>query len=281
MTSYNRADYIAEAIESVLSSTYKDFELIISDDCSTDNTLEIAKSYAAKDSRVKVFQNENNLKDYPNRNKAASYASGKYIKYLDSDDAIYPEGLAYCVYAMEQFPEAGMGTLFFQQEISGKEPVCWKPGKTITHHFFVKGTLNVGPSGTIFNRECFEAMGRFDERFGVASDNFLNIRIAAKYPVVLMPKEFFYYRIHEGQEGQNRLGYIKHNYLYLNELFKNGELPLSPMELQKLKKQAGKSFSKELLRYLAQTRDLPAVLSLMNETMYSSLELVKNLLSRN
>ena len=81
MTAYNRELYIAEAIESVLASTYQDFELIIVDDGSKDKTVAIAKKYESKDSRVKVFVNEQNLGDYPNRNKAASFASGKDIKH--------------------------------------------------------------------------------------------------------------------------------------------------------------------------------------------------------
>src|SRR5690349_18425307 len=106
MTSYNREKYIAEAIESVLASSYKNFELIIVDDCSRDKTVAIAKEYAAKDGRVKVFVNEKNLGDYPNRNQAASYAKGKYIKFLDADDLIYHYGLDVMVNYMERFPQA-------------------------------------------------------------------------------------------------------------------------------------------------------------------------------
>src|SRR5438309_1057271 len=93
MTSYNRERYIAEAIESALKSTYTEFELIIVDDGSKDRTVEIARSFESKDKRVKVYVNEHNLGDYPNRNRAAGYATGKYIKYLDADDMIYPWGL--------------------------------------------------------------------------------------------------------------------------------------------------------------------------------------------
>ena len=77
MTAYNREKYIAEAIESVLASTYTFFELIIVDDCSTDNTVLIAKSYQERDPRIKLFVNKQNLGDYPNRNVAASFASGE------------------------------------------------------------------------------------------------------------------------------------------------------------------------------------------------------------
>ena len=83
LTAFNREKYIAEAIESVLSSTFNNYELIIVDDASTDKTVEIIKGYAAKDSRIRFYVNETNLGDYPNRNKIATYATGKYIKYID------------------------------------------------------------------------------------------------------------------------------------------------------------------------------------------------------
>jgi glycosyltransferase involved in cell wall biosynthesis len=110
MTAYNREKYIAEAIESVLASSFKDFELIIVDDCSKDHTVEIARRYTS-DPRVQVHVNEKNLGDYPNRNRAASFARGKYLKYLDSDDVIYPHGLEVMVSSMERFPEAVLGLI--------------------------------------------------------------------------------------------------------------------------------------------------------------------------
>ena len=105
-TVYNREKYIAACIDSVLASSYQDWELIIVDDVSTDASVAIAQSYEQKDPRIKVYVNEKNLGDYPNRNKAASYAKGKYLKYLDADDIIYPHGLEVMVHTMEQFPEA-------------------------------------------------------------------------------------------------------------------------------------------------------------------------------
>src|SRR5690606_2521559 len=92
MTVYNREKYIAEAIKSVLASTYQNWELIIVDDQSMDNSVAIAQSFAQKDPRIQVHVNKENLGDYPNRNRAASYAKGKYLKYVDSDDLIYPYG---------------------------------------------------------------------------------------------------------------------------------------------------------------------------------------------
>jgi glycosyltransferase involved in cell wall biosynthesis len=108
-TVYNREKYIAACIESVLASSYQNWELIIVDDVSSDTSVAIAQRYEQKDARIKVYVNDKNLGDYPNRNKAASYAKGKYLKYLDADDLIYPRCLEVMVQTMEQFPEAGLG----------------------------------------------------------------------------------------------------------------------------------------------------------------------------
>src|SRR5262249_14421824 len=93
MTAYNRASFIAPAIESVLAQTFADFELVIVDDCSTDDTPDIARRYARLDSRVRVLINERNLGDYGNRNHAAALGRGQFLKFHDSDDMMYPHCL--------------------------------------------------------------------------------------------------------------------------------------------------------------------------------------------
>src|SRR5471032_1502742 len=94
MTAYNREDYIAAAIESVLAQTFTDFELIICDDQSVDRTVEIASGYAQQDPRVRLVRNDRNLGDYGNRRQAAALARGSFLKYHDSDDVMYPHCLA-------------------------------------------------------------------------------------------------------------------------------------------------------------------------------------------
>ena len=108
VTVYNREAYLAETLKSILDSSYEEFEVIVVDDNSSDGSLEIARQYAAGDSRLQVFLNDKNLGDYANRNKAASFAKGKYLKYLDADDLIYKHSLGVMIGAMEQFPEAAL-----------------------------------------------------------------------------------------------------------------------------------------------------------------------------
>ena len=86
MATYNGAEFVAEQIESILEQTYTDFELIISDDCSIDNTVEILKQYALKDKRIKIIVNENNIGFKKNFEKLISLCKGDYIAFCDQDD---------------------------------------------------------------------------------------------------------------------------------------------------------------------------------------------------
>ena len=92
MPSYNTGKYIAESIESVLAQTYKNWELLIVDDCSTDNTDEFVEPYLV-DTRIHFFRNEQNSGAAISRNRALREAKGKWIAFLDSDDLWKPEKL--------------------------------------------------------------------------------------------------------------------------------------------------------------------------------------------
>lgn len=92
MPSYNTARFIGESIQSVLAQTYTNWELLIVDDCSTDNTDEIVQPFLS-DERIKYFKNEKNSGAAVSRNKALREAKGKWIAFLDSDDLWLPEKL--------------------------------------------------------------------------------------------------------------------------------------------------------------------------------------------
>ena len=92
MPSYNTAQYISQSIQSVLNQTHVDWELIIVDDCSTDNTDEIVAQYL-QDERIKYLKNETNSGAALSRNRALREAKGKWIAFLDSDDLWEPQKL--------------------------------------------------------------------------------------------------------------------------------------------------------------------------------------------
>lgn len=91
MPNYNCGKYVAETIESVLAQTYENWELIFVDDCSTDNSMDIVKSF--QDDRIRIFQNEKNSGAAITRNRALQEAKGRWIAFLDSDDLWTPDKL--------------------------------------------------------------------------------------------------------------------------------------------------------------------------------------------
>ncbi len=197
MTAYNREQYIAEAIESVLLSTYQNWELIIVDDGSKDDTVSIAQAFADKDKRIKIYVNERNLGDYPNRNKAASYAIGKYLKYLDSDDLIFPWALDVMVLCMEKYPEAAMGVSQYVGNII--YPKIFYPAEIYRLYYYRNLLLTAGPTGTIIRRDIFEQFGGFSGKRYVG-DTELWLRIFQRNSLVLIPPGQFYWREHDGQQ---------------------------------------------------------------------------------
>lgn len=253
MTSYNREQYIAEAIESVLASTYTNFELIIVDDGSKDRTVDIARSYAKNDERIQVYVNEQNLGDYRNRNKAASYAKGEFIMYVDSDDKILVDGFDRCIAAMQQFPQAGFG---IQLNETGKKPFLLSSKLAIQEHFFKEPCLMIGPGGTILRRSFFEKIGRYPEKYGPANDMYFNLKAAAAGPLLMLPFTFNYYRIHDGQELNNKYSYLYNNYNYLRDALQELDLPLTEKEKQWLMNKNRRRFVVNFINYCRQSKSL-------------------------
>lgn len=102
MPAYNCENFISHAIDSVISQTYKNWELIVVDDCSIDRTAEIVKEYIKKDCRIQYYKLDKNSGAAMARNKAIELAKGKYIAFLDSDDIWFPEKLRKQISFMEK-----------------------------------------------------------------------------------------------------------------------------------------------------------------------------------
>jgi glycosyltransferase involved in cell wall biosynthesis len=101
--SYNSAEFVAATVDSVLAQTFADFELIITDDCSSDRTVEVIRGFS--DPRISLIQNGQNLGLEGNWNKALSCSRGKYVKLLCADDLLYPDCLKRQVDALEKDSE--------------------------------------------------------------------------------------------------------------------------------------------------------------------------------
>lgn len=235
MTSFNREKFIADSIESILNSTFSAFELIVVDDFSNDSTVAVAESYERLDSRVRIYKNAQNLGDYPNRNKAASYARGKYIKYLDSDDIIYPHGLEVMVRSMEQFPGSGFG-LCSVSDPERPYPVCLTPQEAYWEHFNGYGFFNRAPGNSIIRRSAFNAVGGFSGK-RMIGDNELWLKLGRQFDLVKFPRDLVWDRTHSGQERQSeyaqRYGKLRRD--VFREAFEHPDCPLSEDQKAKIR----------------------------------------------
>jgi glycosyltransferase involved in cell wall biosynthesis len=260
-TVYNREKYLADCIASVLVSTYQNWELIIVDDQSTDASVAIAQSYASKDDRIKIYVNEQNLGDYPNRNKAASYAKGKYLKYLDADDLIYPHGLQIMVETMEAYPDCALGISQQVAEDVQPYPFEMSPEETFKREFLQRGVLGLGPTGTIIKRQAFEEFGGFTGTRYIG-DTEMWYKLAMKYPVVKMVPGLIYWRQHDDQQIQMEkldpsiLG-VRYNHQI--ETLKQPDLPLSDDDIRLAVFKIMNRFSKSITKLYFQGKVRTAI----------------------
>lgn len=252
MTAYNRERYIPEAIESVLASTYQKWELIIVDDASKDGTVNIAKSYQEKDNRIKLFINEENLGDYPNRNRAVSYATGQYIMFCDSDDKLFPDSLAKILAIVDAIP----GFNFAMYWPHSNNIFTLAKEVALRKHFFEQQFLYIGPGGTFMRRSFINSIGCYPEKYGPANDMYFNLKAACNSSITLIPFEFNFYRIHDGQELNNKFSYMYNNYRYLRDALHELQWPFTIKEKEWLVKKNKRRFVVHLFNYLRRTRNL-------------------------
>lgn len=267
MTAYNREQYIAEAIESVINSTCQNWELIIVDDGSTDNTVEIAKSFAEKDNRIKFYRNKKKLGDYPNRNKAASYAKGEFIMFCDSDDKLLNDGIENCVNTMQNFPNSNFGICFLAEK--SQDAYILSSEEALIKHFKIQPYLMVGPGGTIQRRTFFEKVNKYPEKYGPANDMYYNLKATTFSPVVILPFEFMFYRRHAGQEINNHFSYLYNSYNYLNDAILELPLQISSNLKNWISKKNKRRFFVNLLKYFFRTFNFRQLIYALKKTRFS------------
>jgi|GEM_PF-5568767 len=171
---YNLEDYVAEAIQSVLSQTYTEWELIAIDDASTDNTYQVLQSYES--SKIKVFKNQINRGTYWNRNRAILLGQGEFITNLDGDDQYYPEKLA------RQVGEIGNHAICF----------CWYATKHKNGSIITEKTGYYCSNTMLFKRKLIDEIGYFDTvRYG--ADREYKKRILKHYSAIEIQEPLLYY----------------------------------------------------------------------------------------
>jgi glycosyltransferase involved in cell wall biosynthesis len=253
MTSYNREKYIAIAIESVLALNYSNFELIIVDDASKDNTVKIAQKFALLDSRIKVIVNEENLGDFSNRNKAAGLAIGKYLKYVDADDYIYPWGLRLMVEMMEKYPSAGWGLCSLEQDENRPFPFQLNPDESYEYSYLGPGLFHKSPLSSIIKKEAFLDCEGFPGKQHLGDFELWHI-LAGKYPVVLMPHGMVWHRVHDEQQSRDNREDPTVNFKYTVSAFHFFEsekrIPMTTEKIAIIRKKLHSRILKDIVKRL-------------------------------
>lgn len=174
---YNAEEFIAKAIESALNQTYKDFEIIIVNDASTDNTLSEIKKY--NDSRIKIYNNETNIGMVANWNKSLELSNGEYVKFLFQDDIILPTLLEKQVEALDDHPDVTLvSTSSYIINESGdvkakrnRFPKSGKyNGKEVARKSIRRGNIFGEPSLVMIRKSVFKQTGYFDDRYFYVPD---------------------------------------------------------------------------------------------------------------
>lgn len=177
---FNRGHLIARAIESVLKQSYSNFEYIIVDDASTDNTEKVIKSFS--DSRIRYMKYENNGGNAVARNIGVNAATGDFIAFLDSDDEYLPYYLEQAYTRLTNSPTADFlwsGTKTVAIDGSFKEFIWIPKRKQEPNQFLYELHVGIG-RGFLINKKCFQNL-KFDERLRTAVDTDFLIRLRQKY----------------------------------------------------------------------------------------------------
>ncbi len=277
---YNREKFLSECLQSVLASTLDDFELIVVDDMSTDDSHAVALRAASGDSRVVAVKNERNLGDYGNRSRAAVLARGKYIKYVDSDDLIYRHSLEIMVAAMEAHPAAGLGLCHSEPEVD--EPYPWQllPHDAWFREFLGGGAMGCGPTGAIMNRERFNAAGGFDAVWGVIADTDLWYRMAAQSPLVLLQPGLVWWRRHAGQEftsSDASFRYLRDRFRLGMKALQSAHCPLNDVERDNAIRRLRQHHARRLISLATRSRQPTQALELFRESGLTAREMAGGL----
>ena len=214
LTSYNHEKYLREAIDSVLAQTYSDFELIIWDDASSDNSWAIIKSYS--DKRIKAFRNEKNRLPHYGVNKTISeIAEGEYFAMHHSDDVWAPEKLQKQVEYLDSHPLCG--AVFTRASTIGEDGLPLndskhmystifdqpnRPRQEWLHHFFFRGNALCHPS-VLIRKQCYNDCGLYNDMLAQLPDFDMWVRLCFKYEIHVLPDRLVKFRVRDGEVNQS------------------------------------------------------------------------------
>jgi glycosyltransferase involved in cell wall biosynthesis len=255
---YNSAPFLDEAIQSVLNQSYPDFELIIVDNKSTDNTSEVIEKYLG-DKRVSYYINQTNIGLVNNFNKCLTYAKGDYIKFLCSDDKFHPDLLSKFVQVLDAYPNVvlvtsnkeGFGTKSFTE----RPPVQYlQPGKKVISQSIQDCNWIGEPTTVMFRRKNLQ-VGNFNNEYKYFPDWDMWLRQLTLGDCYIIPETLSYFRLHPNQvtaiNYQNLTNYFEEYQFYKNIKHKNEyNIDFSQVNIDKLIKEKALACAKVIIKVI-------------------------------
>jgi glycosyltransferase involved in cell wall biosynthesis len=225
MIAYNAENFISEAIESILNQTFSDFEFIILDDHSTDNSYEVINEYAKKDNRILVLHNEKNLGIAESRTKCIKYAKGKYIAIADADDISFPTRFEKQLEYLEKHKDCGVVGSFI--ELFNSET-----GKIIGFRKYHEDDVRlrkrifiyspIAQPASMIRKEVFDDIGFYNPEYPPVEDLDIWFRLGTKYKFANIPEVLIKYRVHQNSATIKNMHRVKKLTLQIRQKYKNG-----------------------------------------------------------
>jgi len=225
---YNGEQYLEDALNSVLNQTYKNFEVVIVDDQSTDKSHEIAKSYALNDTRIHVFKNEKNLGLVGNWNKCIELAKGEWIKFVFQDDLITDNCLELMMASANDKSRfiACYRDFLFEADVNEGTIETFRKYPRLSDVFEKKINVNnvyfaqtvlscpdnfIGePTSTLIHKTVFDQYGYFNPSFSQLCDIEYWIRIGVNEGLTIIPHYLAHFRVHSN--STTSLNAKQHNF---------------------------------------------------------------------
>lgn len=263
MPAYNTGRYIGAAIESVLRQRGVDFELIVVDDASTDNTAKVASSF--KDPRVKVVRNSINRGVSFCHNLVLAQSASPFIAHVDSDDLLLPNALKKMVATLGSDPHIGQAhCYFFDINEAGKttrQAFCARKKQFLKDRprdMDYKRELPI--RGCVINhlrtyrREVFDKVGYFNEKLRIAEDFEMALRILDKFRIQLVPEFLYCLRLHPtsttNRSGKTSFAFLLQRWMICRRLARTGQVKFwneKQYDLNKLMAQSLHKFLQDLI----------------------------------
>lgn len=202
LPTYNGSKYIKQSIESIINQTYKEWELIVIDDCSTDDTNKIVQEYTLKDNRIKLYKNETNKRLPASLNTGFAKTSGEYLTWT-SDDNIYKEN------AFEKMIEyfqlnSDVGFVFSNMTIIDENGNIKQKNSYIPSSMEEIKYKNIVGASFMYKREVYKTIGDYDTSKFLIEDYDYWLRISRKFKIRFINDSLYFYRTHSGSLTESK-----------------------------------------------------------------------------